>query len=94
MLELRLTRRTYADLENIYIYGVKQFGVQQADAYYSALMQQIDALEQNPLLHPKYEGDESYRKCVFKSNTIYFQIYDNVLEIVRILGRQDIEREL
>lgn len=83
------------DLARIYWYGVDVFGEPQAEKYYHALVERFDDIASSPLQFPAVDHIRSgYRRCVHGTDSIYFRIGDEKVEIMRILGRQDSETSL
>ncbi len=85
----RLSLEAEEDLIRIYRYGEKKFGVDQATKYYFGLIEHFDQIAENPYhFAPAEHIKPNYRRCVFKADTIYYQITDEV-QIMAIIGRQD-----
>ena len=99
MASYRLTDAALADLERIYEYGILNFGLSQADKYYDGLVLQIrlhfQKIADSPLSHPSVELIRStYRRATYFTNSIYYRIDSEGVEIIRVLGRQDPEKQL
>lgn len=91
----KLSSSADRDFEQIFEYGIDQFGVDVAIKYQNALKQRFNELGQKPLAYPAIDDVRiGYRKSVCGVHSIYYQIQDNGVEIIRILGRQDAERQL
>ena len=83
------------DFEQIFEYGIDQFGVEIAIKYQNALKQRFIELGEKPLAYPAIDDVRvGYRRSVYGVHSIYYQIKDNGVEIVRILGRQDAQAQL
>lgn len=83
------------DLIRIYQYGVRTYGLIQADNYYDALIERFEEIAKHPYLYQTADNiHEGYRHSVCGSDSIFYRIVDDVVEIVRILGRQDVEKIL
>lgn len=94
MSNYRLSNVAKEDLIRIHQFGLARFGVAQADTYIDLLFNQFDLIADRPLA---FEGvdfiKEGYRRCVCGSDSIYYRIgVDGVVEIMTIIGRQDIQR--
>ena len=79
------------DLRNIYTYGCQKWGVEQADIYFNQLFVCFDKICQNPKQFP-YVNEilEGYQRCACGVDSIYFRINGNGIEIMRVLGSQNI----
>jgi toxin ParE1/3/4 len=87
-----LTQAAAADLEKLYEWGIDQFGLRAADAYYDALVDRFGEIADAPLLWPVIDHIRAgYRRSVCRVHAIYFCIEADGVLIVRILGRQDPE---
>lgn len=83
------------DLARIYWRGVGVFGESQAQRYYEILIQRFDDIAENPYQYQSVDHiREGYRRSVCGVDSIYYRIKDNVTEIMRVLGRQDVQEEL
>ncbi|WOE73754.1 type II toxin-antitoxin system RelE/ParE family toxin [Alterisphingorhabdus coralli] len=93
---LRLTEEADRDLIDIYLYSLKEFGVQQADRYSDTLMQKLETVAENP----SFGSDYSYiraglRRYTSVSHAIYYQSLDSGILVLRILhGSMDPARHL
>lgn len=92
MAKYRLSNEAKVDLIRIYQYGVKNFGKLQADKYYDTLFDYFDTITERPFSFEVVDFIKpGYRRCVCGSDTIYFRITKNIVEIMAIIGRQDLE---
>lgn len=88
MATYKLTYEAAADLENIYDYGIDQFGLDQANTYLDLLEERLDQISENPLMYPAAEYvRHGYRRSVIGSHTIYFRMQPGFIEIMRIVGQ-------
>ncbi|MBJ2175715.1 type II toxin-antitoxin system RelE/ParE family toxin [Aureibaculum sp. A20] len=90
-----LSREADEDLIRIHAYGFFRFGEDQADKYFLAFFEQFDVIANNPYLYPSvdYLG-KGIRRCVCGVDSIYYQIQDDIIRIVTIVGRQELGRKL
>ena len=87
----RLSANAESDLYRIWLYGVQNFGEARADQYYNTFFERFEKLAQNPYSYPAVEHiREGYRRSVCGSDSIYYRIVGDDIEIMNILGRQDI----
>jgi toxin ParE1/3/4 len=79
------------DLMRIYQYGEKQFGTKQADMYFESFFLHFDRISENPLSFESVDFIRpGYRRCVCGVDSIFFKMNENVVEIMTIIGRQDL----
>ena len=89
-MKYRLSNEAKEDLVRIYRYGFKKFGVVQADKYYNAFFDNFKRIANNPFQFPKANHvKEGYRYCVSGSDTIYFKLSENIVDIIAIIRQQD-----
>ena len=86
----RLSNEAEADLIRIHQWGVRNFGEAQADRYYHAFFERFEQLAEQPLLYPAVDNiRKGYRRCVCGTDSIYYRIHGETVEIMAIIGRQD-----
>lgn len=91
MPDYRLSNAARKDLLDIAQYGDRHYGRKQSDHYRDQLKQRFTALAQNPTLYPPVDHiRKGYRRSVCGAHSIYYRIEDGIVEIIRILGRQDL----
>jgi len=92
MANYRINEDAKADLQRIYRRGVLEFGEEQADRYFDALFERFDELAVQPYQYQAVDEIRSgYRRSVCGVDSIYYRIVGNTVEIMRILGQQDID---
>jgi len=95
MTKYKLSNVAKDDLIRIHRYGVKKFGMAQADKYFDSFFEYFDIIAQSPYSFESVDFiKEGYRRCVCGSDSIYYKINDNVVEIMAIVGRQDLKNKL
>tara|TARA_R110002050_G_scaffold296593_1_gene456809 strand:+ start:345 stop:632 length:288 start_codon:yes stop_codon:yes gene_type:complete len=95
MTDYRLSNAAKDDLIRIHRYGVKKFGMAQADKYYESFFEYFDIIAQRPYSFESVDFiKEGYRRCVCGSDSIYYKINDNIIEIMAIIGKQDLNNKL
>ena len=95
MASFRLTESAKADLGRIYRRGLREFGEQRADEYYRALFDRFDQIAANPQLYPTVdEVRPGVRRSVCGVDSIYYRAGESDVEILVIVGRQDIDNGL
>ena len=91
MANYRINEDAKADLQRIYRRGVLEFGEAQANRYFDALFDRFEEIAEQPLQYQAVDDiREGYRRSVCGVDSIYYRIVDNIVEIMSILGQQDI----
>ncbi|MDD3637907.1 MAG: type II toxin-antitoxin system RelE/ParE family toxin [Bacteroidales bacterium] len=92
MAEYRLSNAAKEDLIRIHHYGVKTFGVVQADKYFESFFDCFEIIAQRPFSFEAVDYIKSgYRRCPCGSDTIYYRINENMVEIMAVVGMQDLK---
>jgi toxin ParE1/3/4 len=90
MAEYRLSNVAKEDLIRIHQFGVKKFGITQADKYFYSFFDYFEIIAQRPFSFESVDYiKEGYRRCPCGSDTIYYRINDSMVEIMAIIGMQD-----
>jgi len=91
MSKYRLSNEAKKDLIRIHHYGVEKFGVIQADKYFDSFFEYFDIIVQRPFSFESVDYIKTgYRRCVCGSDSIFYKINNGVVEIMAIIGRQDL----
>jgi toxin ParE1/3/4 len=92
MTKYRLSNAAKEDLIRIHHYGLGKFGQIQADKYFDAFFDCFDIISQRPLSFESVDYIKvGYRRCVCGVDSIYYRIEDDIVEIMAIIGRQDLK---
>jgi len=95
MAKYRLSNEAKADLINIHQYGIIKFGVVQADKYFYSFYDCFEMIAQRPYSFESVDFiKKGYRRCVCGSDSIYFMINNNLVEIMAIVGKQNLNGKL
>ena len=95
MRTYKLSKEAEADLERIWLRGFKEYGLEQADKYYYAFFERFEELAENPYLYQAVDDiREGYRRSPCGVDSIYYRINGDTIEIMSIIGRQDIDHWL
>ena len=95
MADYRLSKDAAEDLIRIHQYGVRKFGMQQADRYFHAFFECFDRITANPYHFESVDYiRKGYRRCVCGVDSIYYRVNDGIIEIISIIGRQDIDLKI
>jgi len=91
MGKYKLSEGAQADLIRIHQHGVRVHGEAQADAYYNAFFDHFEQLAEQPLLYPAVDHvREGYRRSVCGADSVYYRIKGEAVEIMAIIGQQDV----
>lgn len=95
MMKYRLSNEAKNDLIRIHQYGVKKFGMVQADKYFESFFKYFDIITQRPFSFESVDYiKKDYRRCVCGVDSIYFKVNENLIDIMTIVGRQDLNEKL
>ena len=95
MANYKLSNVAKDDLIRIHRYGVKKFGMVQADKYFDTFFEYFDTIAETPLSFKSADYIKiGYRRCVCGSDSIYYKVNNNIVEIMAIIGRQDLKNIL
>ena len=95
MASYRISEAAKGDLKRIYRRGVLEFGEAQADRYFNALFGRFDVIADHPFRYPAVDDVRAgYRRSVCGVDSIFYRVVGNGVEIMRILGRQDVDEWL
>lgn len=90
-----LSEKADQDVERLFIYGIKEFGLLQAEKYMEGLIERLDKILCAPSLWPEVEVlGKPYRRSVYVSHSIYYRVEGDDIFVVRILGHEDPGRNL
>ena len=88
----KLSEGAENDLIRIHQYGVLKHGEAQADKYYFAFFDRFEKISDQPYLYQSVDHIRvGYRHSVCGVDTIYYRVEGNTIEIMNILGQQDID---
>lgn len=91
MAKYKLSNVAKEDLIRIHQFGAKQFGIKQADKYFESFFEHFELISQNPLSFESVDFIKpGYRRCVCGVDSIFYKMNDDVVEIITIVGRQEL----
>ena len=91
MAKYKLSNTAKEDIIRIHQYGVKKFGMSQADKYFESLFENFDIIAQSPYSFESVDLIKiGYRRCPCGSDSINYKMENDTVEIMTIIGRQDI----
>jgi toxin ParE1/3/4 len=92
MSEYRLSNVAKEDLIRIYNFGAKQFGIRQADKYFENFFVHFELIAENPFAFESVDFIKpGYRRCVCGVDSILHKVNEDLVEIMTIIGRQDLK---
>lgn len=95
MAKYKLSNTAKEDLIRIHHFGVKTFGMDQADKYFNTFFDYFEIIAQQPFAFESIDHiKKGYRRCACGSDSIYYRIDNNIVEIMAIIGRQDLNNLL
>lgn len=81
------------DIIRIHQYGTLIFGPLQADKYFNTLFEYFELIAKNPYSFESVDHiKEGYRRCVCGSDSIFYRINKDSIEIMAIVGKQDLTK--
>ena len=93
MIKYILSESAKEDLIRIHQYGTKRFGEKQADKYFNEFYDYFESITKNPFAFESVDYiRKGYRKCVYGVDTIFFRISNDTVQIIAIIGKQDIDK--
>jgi len=91
MTSFKLSEVAKEDLIRIYQFGVKAFGEKQANRYYNSFFECFIEISKRPKSYESVDYiRKGYRRCVCGVDSIYFRENSNYVEIMAIIGRQEL----
>ena len=95
MVKYKLSNVAKEDLIRIHHHGVEKFGMVQADKYFDSFFKYFDIIAQRPFSFESVDYIKTgYRRCVCGSVSIYYKVNSDIVEIMAIIGRQDLDNIL
>jgi len=95
MAKFRISNTAKDDLIKIHHYGVKKFGITEADKYFYSFFEYFEIIAQRPFSFESVDFiKQGYRRCVCGSDSIFYKVNEDVIDIMTIVGRQDLDNIL
>jgi toxin ParE1/3/4 len=97
MRKYRISEKAIKDLENIWIYTLENWSLEQADRYYNLLIDEIEYISQHVESGKTMDFLKTgYRASKVKSHIIFYKKTNKgIIEIIRVLHQSmDIESRL
>src|SRR5436189_3225446 len=92
-LPVVISKKAVSDLEEVWLYTVEKWSVEQADRYYNLIVDEINYISRNINAGKSMEHvRKGYRASKVKSHLIFYRVQNDTVEVIRILHeRMDIE---
>ena len=95
MAKYKLTNEAKNDLIRIHHYGVEKFGMTQADKYFESFFEYFYIIAERPFSFESVDYiKKGYRRCVCGVDSVFFKVNEDIVEIMAIVGRQDLNDKL
>ncbi len=95
MANYRISNAAKEDLIRIHHFGVQKFGMIQADKYFDSFFKYFEIIAERPYAFESVDFiKKRYRRCVCGSDSIFYKINKETVEIMAIIGRQDLKNIL
>ncbi len=92
MVSYKLSFAAERDLRRLYQFGIRNFGLDRADRYFDDLFERFERIGVQPQLYPAIDYIRpGYRRSVFGAHSIYYRDQNGMVEIMRILGRENLD---
>lgn len=93
MAHYELTQAADDDFDQLFDYGIDNFGLERAMEYQEDMQIRFGKIAEQPKLYSIVDNvDGGYRRAVFRAHSIYYRVESTHIVIVRILGRQDLTK--
>lgn len=97
-MKYKISKEANLDIENIWIYTVENWSIEQADRYFNLIIDEIEYIALNPQSGKNYSKiRKGYFRSQIKSHFIFYKINKkkSEVEIIRILHQSmDIDSRL
>jgi toxin ParE1/3/4 len=95
MSKYKLSNAAKEDLIRIHHFGVENFGMDQADKYFNTFFDYFEIIAQQPYAFESIDYiKKGYRRYPCGVDSIYYRINNDIVEIMAIIGRQDLNNLL
>lgn len=90
MANYRVSPNARDDLEQIWFYGLEKWGSEAADEYLAAFFSHFEQIAEQPLLFAASDIRDGYRRSRCGKDSVFYRIDGDTVEIMAIIGQQDI----
>ena len=90
MANYRLSSAADQDFEQLFEYGIDNFGIAQAKSYIDGLIIQFQNIAENPLHYQAVDHiRQGYRRSVYEKHAIYYVVSNDCVDVMRILRAEN-----
>lgn len=91
MVNYKLSSAADKDFEQLFEYGIDNFGLTTAKSYVDGLIIKFQTIAENPLHYQAVDYIRSgYRRSVYGKHAIYYMISNDCVDIMRILRSENL----
>lgn len=95
MAKYKLTNEAKNDLIRINHYRVEKLGIIQAEKYFESFFEYFDIISERPFSFESVDYiKKGYKRCVCGIDSNYYKMNGNIVEIMAIVERQDLNKKL
>ena len=92
MANYKLSSAADQDFEQLFEYGINNFGLARAKSYVDGLMIQFQSIAENPLHYQAVDHiRKGYRRSVYGKHAIYFVVSNDGVDVIRILRAENLK---
>ncbi|MBN7818700.1 type II toxin-antitoxin system RelE/ParE family toxin [Bowmanella yangjiangensis] len=90
MGKYRLSAAADQDFDQLFEYGIDNFGLAKAKSYVDGLIVQFQSIAENPLHYQAVDHiRKGYRRSVYGKHAIYYIVSNNCVDVMRILRSEN-----
>ncbi|WP_452231719.1 type II toxin-antitoxin system RelE/ParE family toxin [Lacinutrix sp. MEBiC02595] len=95
MAAFRIRNTAKEDVIRTQPYRVEKLGITQVDKYFDSFFEYFHSIAHRPYSFQSVDFiKKGYRRCVYGSDSILFKANEDVVDIITIIGRQDLENTI
>jgi toxin ParE1/3/4 len=90
MVKYKLSQAADQDLEQLFEYGIDNFGLSRAKSYVDGLINQFQNIAENPFRYQAVDHiRRGYRRGVYSKHSIYYTVSKDCVDVMRILRAEN-----
>ena len=91
MAKYRLSSAADQDFEQLFDFGIDNFGLARAKAYVDGLIIQFQSIAENPWHYQAVDHiRKGYRRSVYEKHAIYYVVSNDCVDVMRILRAENL----
>ena len=92
MAKYRLSSAAAQDFEQLFEYGIDNFGLARAKSYVDGLIIQSQSIAENPLHYQAVNHiRKGYRRSVYRKHAFYCVVSNDCVDVMRILRSENLK---